>query len=186
MPDELTVGRVLLAEYESLKHEQHARIVFRDRLPYATLASLAGTIAVTAGGSGRGGLLLVLPATCIVLGWIYLVNDEKVSSLGRYLRDELAPQIALLVDNDRVLGWEVAHRSDRHRASRKRLQLSVELGTFVLPAIASVVAYWLIGPYSVLFGAVSVIEVLTAIVLAAQIVLYADLTLTFSTLWFRC
>lgn len=175
---EMPVAQVLITEYECLKTEQNSRIAFRDRLLYATLASLAGTIALTIGGRERTALLLVLPAVCVVLGWTYLVNDEKVSAIGRYVREQLTPRMAQLTGDSAVFGWERTHRADRRRMSRKLLQLSVELTTFVLPSIAAVVTYWLMGPFSVLLLVISFAELATTGVLAAQIVLYADLSRT--------
>jgi hypothetical protein len=176
MSNDVSVGHVLIAEYESLKKEQNSRIAFRDHLLYATLGSLAGTIAITIGAPARAPLLLVLPAVCVVLGWTYLVNDEKVSALGRYVREQLAPKMAELAQDDSVFGWERIHRADDRRVSRKALQLGVELTTFVLPAVAAVVTYWLLDPYHVVFTVIAAVEMLVTAVLARQMFLYADLS----------
>jgi hypothetical protein len=34
------------------------------------------------------GYLLLLPPVSLILGWTYLANDEKISTIGRYIRGE--------------------------------------------------------------------------------------------------
>lgn len=92
-PEEgVSVGQLLLAEYQSVKDEQKARIGFRDNLLYVTLA-VAAAIVAAAAQTKQASMLLALPPVCIVLGWTYLVNDEKISAIGRYVRDELGPRL---------------------------------------------------------------------------------------------
>jgi hypothetical protein len=120
--EHVTAGELLIAEYTSVKEEQRARIGFRDNLLYATLGSMAAVVAVTVEGGHRLQLLLLLPPVSVLLGWTYLVNDEKISAIGRYVREELAPRLASLSgsqESPQVFGWETVHRSDRRRMSRK-------------------------------------------------------------------
>jgi hypothetical protein len=174
--DESIAARVLLMEYERLKDEQKTRIGFRDSLIYATLASLAGVIAATLNDRGHAALLLLLPPVCVVLGWTYLVNDEKVSAIGRYLRADLAHALGELApDGATIFGWETAHRRDARRRSRKLLQLGVDVATFCLPGLTAVVIFWVNGPQTVPFMTVSVAETAAVLTLAVQIVRYADL-----------
>ncbi|MFY1704879.1 hypothetical protein ACN28G_24700 [Micromonospora sp. WMMA1923] len=176
MTSEITTGGLLLAEYAQIKEEQRNRIGFRDNLIYATLASMAAVVAAVLSSQDRANLLLLLPAVTVVLGWTYLVNDEKISAIGRYVRTDLGPRlVALTPDGQPAFGWEVAHRSDPRRSSRKYLQLAVDLGTFVLPPLAALVVYWVNGPYDVAFVTVSLAELGTVGVLAWQLVRYADL-----------
>lgn len=127
--EEAAVGRVLIVEYEQVKEEQQARIGFRDNLLYATLASMAAIVTFSLQGGGRTELLLLLPPASVLLGWTYLVNDEKISAIGRYIRQDLGPRLAGLVpDPPRIFGWETAHRDDHRRISRKRLQLAATTG----------------------------------------------------------
>lgn len=167
--------RVIIVEYERIKEEQKTRIGFRDNLLYATFASLAGIIAVTV-SSGSRVFLLMLPPVCVVLGWTYLVNDEKISSIGQYIRSELAPRLATLTaDWAPVFGWEAAHRADQHRISRKYSQLAVDMLTFCGAPLVAVVIYWSGQPGSGTFVTVSILELAAIAALAAQIVLYSDL-----------
>jgi hypothetical protein len=172
-PD-VTVPKLLLVEYERLKEEQKTRIGFRDNLIYATLASMAGVIAATLAAKSHANLLLLLPPVSTVLGWTYLVNDEKVSAIGRYIRQHLGPKLDPQGGNG-VFGWEIAHRSDSSRRSRKMIQLFMDLGIFFVPAVSAIVVYWVNGPWRWPFMAVSVVEAVVVLVLALEISRYADL-----------
>ncbi|WP_223281180.1 hypothetical protein [Streptomyces antnestii] len=77
---------MLLAEYDRIKEEQKTRIGFRDNLLYFTLAASTAVLAITV-QSRQAQLLLAVPVVCLVLGWTYLVNDEKISAVGCYIRD---------------------------------------------------------------------------------------------------
>jgi len=180
MPDvnaDITTGKLLLVEYERIKEEQKTRIGFRDNLLYATLGSMAAVIAAALNAHGRTDLLLLLPPVSVLLGWTYLVNDEKVSAAGRYIRDEIAPRLELIAGADRpVFGWETAHRTDSRRRGRKLLQLGVDLSTFCVAPVAAVVIFWAYGPWSVPLVVVSLVEMAAVAVLGTQIVRYAELT----------
>lgn len=172
----VSTSELIISEYEAIKSEQRLRIGFRDNLIYATLASLATIIAAALHFQDHAKLLLLLPPALIILGWTYLVNDEKVSAIGRYIRRDLAPRLKELTGADSpVFGWEGAHRDDTHRMSRKYLQLGVDLATFCLPALLAIIAYWIVGPITPLFMALSLLEFGGVSVLVTQIIIYADL-----------
>lgn len=76
-PDDLDAALVL-AEYQTLKAEQLARIGTRDNLLYATYAAIVG---VALAGAGQARVLLALPAAGVVLGWTYLANDKKITQI---------------------------------------------------------------------------------------------------------
>ncbi|WNE94697.1 hypothetical protein PS467_04760 [Streptomyces luomodiensis] len=174
---EAAADRLLIVEYEQVKEEQRARIGFRDNLLYATLASMAAIITFSLQGHGRPELLLLLPPASTLLGWAYLVNDEKISAIGRYVREDLGPRLGTRAAPGRppVFGWERAHRDDGRRVSRKRLQLAADLLLFGVAPIAALTVYWTSEPVRAVLLAVSVAEVALVAVLAVQIVLYADL-----------
>ncbi|WP_433887994.1 hypothetical protein [Streptomyces sp. CA-111067] len=188
----VTAGELLLAEYTAVKDEQRARIGFRDNLLYATIAAMAAAVAGALQVDHHGAeLLLALPPVSVILGWTYLVNDEKISAIGRYLRDDLAPRLGALTagpaggesgagadgagaDGSRVFGWESAHRGDPRRRTRKVLQLSVDLLTFCGAPVAAAAGYWSIGPVHPPLLLVSLAETAAVGVLAWQIVVYAE------------
>ncbi|WP_330338020.1 hypothetical protein [Streptomyces sp. NBC_00557] len=177
----ITVGELLLGEYQVLKEEQRARIGFRDNLLYASLGSMAAVVAAVIGGGPHLQLLLLLPPVSLLLGWTYLVNDQKISAIGRYIREELTPRLTALTDSQEsepIFGWETVHRSDRRRTSRKWLQFAVDLLTFCGTSMAAVVVFWAMGPVEVALLTVSLAEVAGIIVLAVQIALYAELRTT--------
>ncbi len=174
--DDVTTGKVFVVEYEQIKEEQRARVGFRDNLLYVTLAAMAAVVAAALQARAGANVLLLLPPVSVVLGWTYLVNDEKISAIGRYIREQLAPQLAVLTgEQDPIFGWEVAHRNDRRRVSRKYLQLAVDLATFCVAPLVAIVIYCVSGPTTLPFVAVSVIELLAIGVLAWQIAVYSDL-----------
>ncbi|MGA4847126.1 hypothetical protein ACOBQB_12995 [Streptomyces sp. G5(2025)] len=172
----IDTGQLLLAEYDQIKQEQRARIGFRDNLIYATLGVMAAVIGSTLARDGQLELLLLLPPLSVTLGWTYLANDEKISAIGRYVRDELAPRLKdLTPEGGEVFGWESAHRRDAHRRSRKRIQLAVDLLTFCAAPLASLTVFWLLGPAQWPLLAVSLAETAMLAGLTVQVVRYADL-----------
>ncbi|MFD4629193.1 hypothetical protein ACFVYR_04725 [Streptomyces sp. NPDC058284] len=175
-PDEVTLGRVLLAEYEQVKAEQKSRITLRDNLIYAMLAATAGVIAATIPSASRTALLLLLPPLSVLLGWTYLVNDEKISAIGQYIRTTLRPRLAEVVgQSDALFGWETAHRQDLRRGSRKRLQLAVDLLAFCAGPGAALTVFWLNGHLTWPLVTVSLVEGAGLVALGIQIARYADL-----------
>ncbi|MEU5766186.1 hypothetical protein ABZ782_09740 [Streptomyces asoensis] len=140
--DDVAEGKILLAEYDRLKEEQKTRIGFRDNLLYFTLAAATAVVAITA-QSGQPGLLLSIPAICLILGWTYLVNDEKISAIGCYVCDRLGPRLEeLTATQGTVFGWEIYHRNVAGRTTRKRLQTAVDLFTYMVLPMVCTTAFW--------------------------------------------
>lgn len=169
---------LLINEYEKLKQEQIHRMGFRDNLIYANLIALTGIVSIVADDIARIAVLLVLPMICLTLGWTYLVNDEKISAIGRYIRTNLTDKIKELVQTSEPLlfGWEIAHRSDTRRKSRKAIQLFVDIFVFVIPGFIAILVFWLKTPIDLIsLRWVAGIEILLLLVLGYQIILYADL-----------
>jgi hypothetical protein len=141
---------VYLAEYNRLKEEQRTRIGVRDNLIYAMFTASAAVIVFAFGGdSTRYPALLLLPLACLILGWLYLANDWKVSEIGRYFRTQLAAvmeQETGTEDGLVALGWETSHRECAHRCRRKFIQLAVDLMTFCGVGWAAVSIYFSIAP----------------------------------------
>ncbi|MEW2163720.1 hypothetical protein AB0912_12075 [Streptomyces sp. NPDC007084] len=172
----IDTAQLLLAEYEQIKQEQRARIGFRDNLVYATLGVMAAVIGSTLARGGHLEMLLLLPPLSVVLGWTYLANDEKISAVGRYIREELSPRLRELTSAQaEVFGWESAHRRDAWRRSRKRFQLAVDLLTFCGAPLAALTVYWIFGPTPWPLLVISLAETAMVIGLAVQVVRYAEL-----------
>lgn len=172
---DVTVGQLLLAEYQSVKDEQKARIGFRDNLLYVTLAVVAAVIAAAA-QARQTSMLLALPPVCVVLGWTYLVNDQKISAIGAYVRKDLGPRLAALAEPGggfQAFGWETAHRGDARRRSRKAVQLLVDLLAFCVVPLAALVLFWVDAGSGPLLVVLSVLEALAVGGLAWQVVWYA-------------
>lgn len=144
--DETSAERLLsvhLAEYGALKAEQLGRIGFRDNLLYATVGAVGAIGAVALGGLGESKekmleAFLLVPWVTTILGWTYLVNDDKITAIRQYVEAELAPRIRNLTDAGRgPFEWEGFHRADTHRKRRKGIQLAVDLVTFVVSGIGA-------------------------------------------------
>ena len=174
--DDLSTGHLLLLEYKQLKQEQLARIGTRDNLVYVTLASLAAVVAATV-QVHVDELLLLLPPVCFVLGWTYLLNDQKVSAIGRHIRGVLTPQLERLVRSDMPLfTWETEHRTGSGRRFRKIGQLVVDITTFCLPAMLAVAAFAIKSPPTPIMTVILLAEAVGTAVLAIAMVTHADLT----------
>lgn len=185
MPErDVTVGQLLLIEYQTVKDEQKTRIGFRDNLLYVTLTVVAAVVAASA-QAGQPAMLLALPPVCVVLGWTYLVNDQKISAIGRYIREDLGPRLARLARTEEageagtsgeaaeVFVWERVHRDDRHRRSRKAVQCVIDLLAFCLVPLAGLTVYWTGGQGSGGLLVVSVVEAVAVAGLGSQVVSYA-------------
>ncbi|MFD5093315.1 hypothetical protein ACFWMR_22115 [Amycolatopsis thailandensis] len=168
---------ILLAEYEALKAEQTSRIVLRDRLMYAALAALTATLALVVQSTGRRPyLLLLLPLVCVVLGWTYFVNDQKISAIGRYLGRQLAPSLVASTQcAGQLLTWESVHRRDPLRRLDKSMQLLVDLLMFAVPALVSVVLCWTAEDLRADLLVVSIAEALLTFGFAVRVIAAADL-----------
>lgn len=175
---EITVGQLLLTEYQTIKDEQKAQIGFRDNLLYVTLAAVAAVIAAAAQAK-QPQMLLALPPVCVVLGWTYLINDEKISAIGSYVRNELGPRLAAATGSpdaaEIVFRWEASHRNDARRRSRKLIQCAVDQGAFCAVPLVALAVYWVYGGGGALLIGLSVIEALAVAGLAVQILLYAGM-----------
>ncbi|MFI2201781.1 hypothetical protein ACH47Z_13600 [Streptomyces sp. NPDC020192] len=178
MPErDVTVGQLLLTEYQTVKDEQKTRIGFRDNLLYVTLTVVAAVIAAAAQAK-QASMLLALPPVCVVLGWTYVVNDQKISAIGAYVRDDLGPRLTRLAAAPdasavSVFRWETEHRTDARRRSRKAIQCVVDLTAFCVVPLAALVVFWAAGEGGGLLVAVSVLEGLALVGLGVQVVLYA-------------
>lgn len=134
-----------LAEYGELRAELIKRIGLRDNLIYAMLVAAGGLFSFSlAGGSpdGKFGLLLI-PWVCVILGWMYVANDTKITELGLYFRDTLNTRIREVVDGapERILGWEFAARDANRRRKRKQWQLFINGLTFIGSGVLAMAAF---------------------------------------------
>lgn len=179
MSDKQQILEVYLHEYEKLKEEQAQRIGFRDNMLYVTLGVFGGVLSFALSGNNNYYALLVIPWVCLILGWTYLINDEKISAIGRYIRHTLVSKIQELTGNaaiESIFGWETAHRSDKRRFRRKIEQLIVDEITFVLSGIIALLAFWvLVSQPPLAVKILCAVELVLLIILAVEILIYADL-----------
>lgn len=179
MSDKQQMLEVYLQEYEKLKDEQTQRIGFRDNLLYVTLGVFGAVISFAVSNKANYYALLVIPWVCLILGWNYLVNDEKITAIGRYIRLTLVEKIKENTGHteiESILGWEIAHRSDNRRRRRKIEQLIIDQITFVFSGIVALSAFWfLVAKPPLAVNILCLIELIFMLILSIEIVIYADL-----------
>jgi hypothetical protein len=78
---EYPILKIWLAEYDKLKAEQTQCIGFCDNLLYVTLGLFGVIIPTAISNPTNYHALLVIPWICLILGWRYLINDEKISAM---------------------------------------------------------------------------------------------------------
>jgi hypothetical protein len=191
---------VYLQEYDKLKSEQTGRIGFRDNLLYVNLATIGAVLSFVFSKDASGDTpnyvaLLIIPWISAILGWTYLINDDKISCLGNYFKEKLSASIQAelegqkslqnatqiesqeqeLSQEDNLLAWETFNRTAKRRTRRKIEQLLIDELTFSAPGIFAVIAFWHMG------GAIAPmvqflcgVELLIAIGLGVEIFLYAE------------
>jgi hypothetical protein len=126
-PDYVTDLAPHLVEYEKLKEEQGQRIHFRDNMRYVMLVA-AGFVFAKA--SDMPFALLAIPWICLVLGWTYVANSRRVSSIRVYLKKTLADKVGT-----GYFEWEKEHQNDRAR------RILVDEITFVGPGLVALIAF---------------------------------------------
>ena len=169
-------------EYTKLKDEQIRRIGFRDNLIYVTLAAFGGIISFYFAEKTYPEVLLVLPWVSIILGWTYLKNDEKVTSIGRYIRKILGPNILRLLtitsdqDDEQIFKWESYRLNEEGRTRRKILQLFINAFIFISSGFASILMFVSNAKWPIHYSAMAIliIESLCLLYLLVEFVSYAD------------
>ena len=170
---------VFLAEYSQLKSEQAARIGFRDNLLYVTLGVFGAVVSFAVSNAANVYAFLVIPWVCLILGWTYLMNDQKISALGEYIRHDLVERVkdeTGYANVEAIFGWEIDHRTDLRRRRRKVQQLVIDEITFVASGIVAILAFWFTAsqpPVAVIL--LGVAELLLLLGLGYEMVAYADL-----------
>lgn len=179
MADHEAILQVFLAEYDQLKAEQAARIGFRDNLLYVTLGVFGAVLSFAVSDAAHVYALLVIPWVSLILGWTYLMNDQKISALGEYIRHTLVERIQAqtgYADAEAILGWEIDHRSDQRRQRRKVQQLMIDEITFVASGVIAVVAFWVLAVQPpIAIALLCGVEILLLLFLGYEMVVYADL-----------
>jgi len=179
MSDKDQILEIFFKEYDKLKSEQAQRIGFRDNLLYVTLGVFGGVVSFAVSNPSNYYALLLIPWVCLILGWTYVVNDEKISAIGRYIRYKLVNKVKEHTgygDLETLFGWEIVHRSDKHRKRRKIQQLIVDEITFVFSGIIALSAFWfLVAKPPLGVTILSWVELLLLILLGVEMFIYADL-----------
>lgn len=179
MSDKDQILEIFFKEYDKLKSEQAQRIGFRDNLLYVTLGLFGTVVSFAVSNPSNYYALLIVPWVCLILGWTYVVNDEKISAISRYIRYKLVDKVKEhtgYADLETLFGWEIAHRDDKHRKRRKIQQLIVDEITFVFSGVIALAAFWFLVPKPPIGVTIlSWVEFILLIVLGVETFIYADL-----------
>jgi 1,4-dihydroxy-2-naphthoate octaprenyltransferase len=143
--DHNNIFNLLIKEYEKLKDEQRTRIEFRDNLIFLTLGAIGAVFSFSVEHIEYRIALLVLPIICIIVGWTYLANDEKISSIGNYLRTSLFPRFIKIEPSNAqhlIENWEDYNHNDIHKRKRKPIQFFVDVSLFFLSPLASIIFFF--------------------------------------------
>jgi hypothetical protein len=132
---------VYLEEFKALKSEQTSRIRERDSYLWVAGGALL-TVAAAAFQFHQPWILLAVPVICLVIGWVQLANDQKVTAAADYARNHLAPRLAAITGDPHILGWETWKNVDGRDRERRLLWLAVNLLLFVAPSIAAAVVLY--------------------------------------------
>lgn len=179
MSEKDRILEIFFKEYDKIKSEQAQRIGFRDNLLYVTLGLFGTIVSFALSSSVNYHALLIIPWVCLILGWTYVVNDEKISAIGKYIRYNLVDKVKEHTgykDLETLFGWEISHRDDKHRMRRKIQQLIVDEITFVLSGMVALIAFWMLVPKLHLgVNILAWVELLFLIALGIEIIVYSDL-----------
>ncbi len=128
----------LMGEYEALKAEQLKRIATRDNIIYLTIGAIGVVVSVSIKDPFQPFALLVPPWICLLLGWLHIINDQKVVDIGTYFKLEMVPMAKRLVGkNVKALGWETFRSEQPRRKGMRLYQFAVKVLAFFVPGAAS-------------------------------------------------
>ncbi|MDY7004469.1 MAG: hypothetical protein SWX82_11050 [Cyanobacteriota bacterium] len=178
MDDQKPILQIFLLEDNKLKEEQVKRIAFRDQIIYLTLGIFGGILSFALSNKTNFYALLVIPWICLILGWTYLVNDEKISAIGKYIRLTLTEKIKAQIGDtniESIFGWEIFHRSDERRRRRKIEQLIIDEITFVFSGLVALFTFWFIDTnLPSIIHVLCIFELILLIILGIEIIIHAD------------
>ena len=173
--------QVYLQEYSALKEEQKSRIGFRDNLLYVNLAAVGAIFSFALNKPENKYALLVLPLVSLILGWTYLVNDQKISAIGQYIEEKLSQRVNYELNSptspiEEVFGWEEYHKTNDlfARRFRKIQQWLIDEITFVGSGILALIAFSeYLATENSLIHSIWWLELIVLIILGIEILAYA-------------
>jgi hypothetical protein len=177
---------IYLSEYSALKEEQKSRIGFRDNLLYVNLAAVGAIISFSLTKPENKYALLVLPLVSIILGWTYLVNDQKISRIGQYIQEDLLNKVRQDIGDTStslqdIFGWEYFHREKNlfTQGFQKFQQWLIDEFTFVGSGILGLVLFHgNMATESSLVQTIWLIELILLILIGIEIFVYAVIAWT--------
>jgi len=131
-----------MKEYQALKDEQLKRIVARDHIIYLTIGAVGYALSQSTGANGSPNSLLIVPWVCLLMGWLHIINDQKVIDIAKYYKNTLEPELRKLLaaPGNELLVWETRERAKD--SGHRLMHFIIKLSAFFLPGIGS--AGWFI------------------------------------------
>lgn len=162
---------VYLSEHDALRAEQRQRIHTRDNILYFNIVAIGSAFSL-GGKTQWEHILLVIPWIGLLLGWIHIINDIKISQIRDHLENVLFPNIAKLSGKQAAQGfrnqWD-AHRRDSRKWRMKRfMQSMVQVVAFVLPGAVALVAFFFLNrkpPSQLIFWLMNALAILEGVLL---------------------
>lgn len=109
---------VLLAEFDSLRSEIESRSHAQQTLSNLALTLSGATVAYALANDAIV-VLLLQPIIASALGMLYANHGHHIRRVGRYIERHLAPALADVTSDPRVMWWEKVAHSGRKRLSRQ-------------------------------------------------------------------
>jgi hypothetical protein len=142
-PQEVHVGKskelsiqVLLAEYSKLDHEMSDRAQHQHTLLNITIVASGAVASFALASKSHRALAVVIPYLCFMLGALWLNHGRTIASIGKYVREDLWPQLREMSGDKNITtreGWVRQQASDPLSRTTWIFPLIV---IFVLPAVA--------------------------------------------------
>lgn len=110
-------------------------------------------------------------------GYFQGLKEKAQDYISQRANQEINLEKLTATERGLLLGWEVAHRSDKRRVSRKIFQFLVDETTFFISGLVALGIFWLKEPmlHSLPIQVLSIVELLLLCSLGIWIFVYADL-----------
>jgi hypothetical protein len=131
-----------MKEYQALKDEQLKRIVARDHVIYLNIGAVGLAFSmVIKDGSPEG--LLIVPWICLMMGWLHIINDQKIIDIAKYFIRTLEPNLKkeLKLEENQVLEWETFGKTGKKNWPMRWLYFLIKLAAFFLPGFGALCWY---------------------------------------------
>jgi hypothetical protein len=147
----------LIEEYRALRAELVSRITIQYQLLNYSIVLIGASLPVATAivDRKRYSVLLLFPLVFVCMGWLFLLNDWVIRLIANYLNVSLARQVEAILSRQRldfqsIWQWELfQYEVYNNSISTRALYIvlgAARYGLSIIPAIASIAAYFLLVP----------------------------------------